>query len=103
MSRAMCDLCDKDCDDGEWSVVCANCMLTVHDAKGLAEEVKRLADESEALRSLLKRGATLSYRGKGWRVVGLSDVEVEALMAVYDTEDAALEAAVKAVREEAKK
>jgi hypothetical protein len=46
----MCDICDRDCDDGEWSVVCANCLLTVHDAKGLAEEVERMRPVVEAVR-----------------------------------------------------
>jgi hypothetical protein len=53
--------------------------------------------EIEALRSLLKRGATLSYRGQGWRVIGLT---LCGSTATYDTEDAALDAAVKAILEE---
>jgi hypothetical protein len=83
-----------------------------HDMLDLIAEVRRLNTEYEAcvnscerhhaedvetidaLRSLLKRGATLSYRGQGWRVVGLGDT------ATYESEDAALDAAVKAILEE---
>jgi hypothetical protein len=95
----------------DWSIICDSCKLCVHDAKGLAEEVKRLnhaldgalnemersSEEAESLRLLLKRGATLSYRGQGWRVVGLT---LCGSTATYDTEDAALDAAVAAVKGE---
>ncbi len=42
MSRSKCDLCDNVGDMDDWSIICDSCKLCVHDAKGLAEEVRRL-------------------------------------------------------------
>jgi hypothetical protein len=65
--------------------------------EGALNEMERSSEEAESLRLLLKRGATLSYRGQGWRVVGLT---LYGSTATYESEDAALDAAVKAILEE---